>query len=86
MNATTTPARAKTSARPVEVGQIWREVDKRFNRYVKVLDVRDGDIKSVLICATDSVVGRVEGRKTWASKTRFNGRRGGYELVKEQTC
>lgn len=84
MNTTTTRESGEfPHPQKIAAGQIWREVDKRFSRYVKVLEVRDGDIKSVLLCTTDSVVGRGEGRKTWASKTRFNGRRGGYELVRE---
>lgn len=63
----------------LKVGQIWREVDPRFNRHVEVLEIHDGEIKSVLICAVDPIT-RERARRTWASKGRFNGKRGGYEL------
>ena len=63
----------------LKVGQIWREVDPRFNRYVEVLEIHKGEIKSILICNVDPMTNQ-RGRKTWASKGRFNGKRGGYEL------
>ncbi|MCA8250518.1 hypothetical protein LGN12_25500 [Burkholderia multivorans] len=63
----------------LEIGQIWREVDPRFNRYVEVLEIHNGEIKSVLICNVDPMTNQ-RGRKTWASKGRFNGKRSGYEL------
>ncbi|WP_198391401.1 hypothetical protein [Burkholderia ubonensis] len=63
----------------LKVGQIWREVDARFNRHVEVLEIHHGEIKSVLICNIDPIT-KQRGRKTWASKQRFNGKRGGYEL------
>ncbi|RQR16171.1 hypothetical protein DF026_09885 [Burkholderia stagnalis] len=63
----------------LKVGQIWREVDPRFNRHVEVMEIHKGEIKSVLICNIDPMTNQ-RGRKTWASKGRFNGKRGGYEL------
>lgn len=66
----------------IRVGQIWREVDPRLYRHVEVIKVHDGEIKSVLICAVNPVT-RERGRKTWASKGRFNGKRGGYALIQE---
>lgn len=66
----------------IQVGQEWVEVDPRFSRRVRVLEVRAGDVKSVKIANVGpGLVGH--GRATWASKTRFNGKRGGYKLVKE---
>ena len=66
----------------IKVGQVWEEVDPRLNRKVRVMEVRDGEIKSVKIANhmgdNDNV-----GRATWASKTRFNGKRGGYRLIKD---
>jgi hypothetical protein len=66
----------------LKVGQIWREVDPRLNRHVQVIEVRAGSIKSVLICNIDVMTNQL-GRKTWASKGRFNGKRGGYELWRD---
>lgn len=64
----------------LKVGQIWYEVDSRFNRYVEVLEIHPGEIKSILICNIDPMTNQ-RGRKTWASKGRFNGKRGGYKLL-----
>ncbi len=53
----------------IEVGQIWKEVDSRFNRYVTILEVLEDTIK-------------IQGtRITYAKKSRFNGKTGGYALV-----
>jgi len=64
----------------IKVGQEWEEVDPRFSRRVKVLEVREGEVKSVRIAnigASYYSTGR------WASKARFNGKRGGYKLVRD---
>lgn len=66
----------------IKKGQRWKEVDPRFSRVVEVLEVREGDIKSVLIASVDPFTNTV-GRKNWASKSRFNGKRGNYALVTE---
>ncbi len=50
----------------LEVGQQWKEVDPRFDRYVKVTAWNQMEEKVQL-----------NGR-TWASLRRFNGKRGGY--------
>ena len=60
----------------IKAGQEWEEVDPRHSRQVKVLEVREGEIKSVKIANST-------GRATWASKARFNGKRGGYKLVRD---
>jgi hypothetical protein len=65
----------------IKKGQRWMEVDPRFRRIVEVLEVREGDIKSVLIASVDPATNNV-GRKNWASKSRFNGKRGNYALIK----
>ena len=60
----------------IKVGQEWEEVDPRYSRRVKVLEVREGEVKSVRVANST-------GRSTWASKARFNGKRGGYKLVRD---
>lgn len=57
----------------VEVGQIWREVDPRFDRRVKVVGFCEESGKIKIEYA---------GKVTKAKLERFNGKRGGYELVK----
>ncbi len=56
----------------IEVGQTWREVDPRFDRRVKVVG----------FCEESGKV-KIEygGKVTKAKRERFNGKRGGYELV-----
>lgn len=66
----------------IKVGQIWREVDPRFNRYVQVIEVFDTAVKSIKIANIDLLTNAL-GRKNWASRERFNGKRGGYELHKD---
>lgn len=66
----------------IKVGQIWREVDPRLNRYVQVLVVGESAIKSICV-ATIDISTNALGRKNWASRERFNGKRGGYELHRD---
>jgi len=66
----------------IKVGQEWEEADPRFSRRVKVLEVREGEVKSVKI-ANVGASPNSTGRATWASKARFNGKRGGYKLVRD---
>lgn len=68
-----------------EKGQIWREVDPRFDRYVMVLDVREGR-RGILVQTTErndlgQWVPAPRSRKSWCDVERFSGRRGGYELT-----
>ncbi len=61
----------------VEIGQKWREVDPRFSRILTVVDFiydADGDVSRV-------VIKNAKGYITRAMPARFNGKRGGYELV-----
>jgi hypothetical protein len=53
------------------VGQRWRENDKRFDRYVRVVGWNT-ETKRIQING---------GRPTWASAKRFDGRSGGYVLA-----
>jgi hypothetical protein len=66
----------------IKVGQIWRKVDPRFNRYVQILTVVDSAVKSICVATIDLETNAL-GRKNWASRERFNGKRGGYELHKD---
>ncbi|KQW19732.1 MULTISPECIES: hypothetical protein [Pseudomonas] len=56
----------------IEVGQTWREVDPRFERRVTVVGFCEESGKVKIECA---------GKVTKAKRERFNGKRGGYELV-----
>ncbi|MBU0917898.1 MAG: hypothetical protein KKD97_16255 [Gammaproteobacteria bacterium] len=66
----------------VKVGQIWKEVDPRFDRYVEVIGVNDQEQKATIMLAARSG-GHAGSRSTKASLKRFNGKRGGYELHKD---
>jgi hypothetical protein len=63
----------------IKVGQIWREVDPRFNRYVQILS--EG-FPHVCVATIDLATNAL-GRKTSAACVRFNGKRGGYELYRD---
>lgn len=70
---------------PVE-GSIWRDVYPRFERHVRVQGPPSGFPQTVRI---RTVVKRSDGvwvlaprsRDTYANLDRFNGKRGGYEIV-----
>jgi hypothetical protein len=64
----------------VKVGQKWKERDSRFSRAVVVVAL-DGERQKVCISNFDPMTGKLLGRKTWASRERFNGKHGGYELL-----
>jgi DNA-binding IscR family transcriptional regulator len=68
----------------IKVGQIWREVDPRFNRYIQVVEIANSTVRPIKL-ATIDIETNALGRKTWASRERFNGKRGGYELYKDAT-
>lgn len=72
----------------IKPGQIWREVDPRFVRCLRVERMSGtADFRSVLIqtvIKTDAGWEPAPGsRKTWAMAERFRGGRGGYELVED---
>jgi len=55
-------------------GQIWKEVDKRFDRYIEIVGL---DQRSRRI-----VIKNIEtGRSTTARHNRFNGKSHGYEFI-----
>jgi hypothetical protein len=66
----------------VKVGQIWKEQDNRFDRYVKVLLIVDN------VVAIQTITRKINGREydarsrptTYARIDRFNGKHGGYEF------
>jgi hypothetical protein len=58
----------------IKIGQVWQEVDPRFT----------GPHKTVIGFAEDGRVITTTGAKTTKSKReRFNGKRGGYKLIRE---
>lgn len=56
----------------IEVRQIWKEVDPRYDRQIEVVGFCE---------ETGKVIIKSNVRKTKARRERFNGKRGGYELV-----
>ena len=62
-------------------GEIWKEVDPRFERYVRIESVGVGR-RSVAIRTVTSIGGRwsevPRSRISYADPERFNGKRGGY--------
>lgn len=72
------------------VGQIWREVDPRFTRFVRIESVgsffRNEEVIGIRNVANDQHVGWISpkgARFTRASGKRFHGKRGGYAFVEE---
>lgn len=63
---------------PIELGQVWKECDPRHPRLVLVIGF-EGDKVCIQSILNDTP--RRYGRRTLASRARFNGKRGGYELV-----
>lgn len=68
----------------LKTDQIWKEVDPRFERHVRIEGVRAGrrgvQIRSVARVGS----GWMEvprSRVSYADHERFNGKRGGYEFV-----
>lgn len=66
----------------VKVGQIWKEVDPRFERYIEVIYIDDVTQKVEIVSPAGSG-GQAGRRTTKASIKRFNGKRGGYVLHKD---
>lgn len=69
----------------IKVGQIWIEVDPRFERYVRIKEIGGSCDQSVAIqtCVQDRSgewVDAPRSRRGWASIERFNGKRGNYAL------
>lgn len=66
----------------VKEGQRWKERDARFSRTVVIVEVNHITGKAA-IRSLDPMFGTAGGRLTWASLSRFNGKSGGYELIRE---
>lgn len=77
---------AETALAEIEprAGQIWKEVDPRFKRYVRIIGVYLGNRRVVIeTVGFDKVSGwfkRPKTATTQADIARFNGKRGGYAL------
>jgi len=71
----TTEANQAKEERSPKMGDIWKEVDPRFTRYVCILSRVGG---SVRICTCDHKGMKLRNRETASSVSRFNGKRGGY--------
>lgn len=56
----------------IKVGSIWKEVDPRLDRQIEVVGFCD---------ETGKVIIKSNGRVTKARRERFNGKRGGYEML-----
>jgi hypothetical protein len=54
-------------------GDIWKENDNRFDRYVAIINV--GEFGCNLYCGDTD-------RHSWSRIERFNGKSGGYSLFK----
>jgi len=61
----------------IKIGQIWQEVDPRFEELPHKVVIGFEDGKVVI-----SPIG-IFARKTKAKPERFNGKRGGYRLIKD---
>ena len=65
----------------IVIGQLWREVDSRFERIVRVANTDSVSEKVQIECTSvGSNFGRGSGAR-WAKLSRFNGKRGGYALT-----
>lgn len=72
----------------VKVGQIWREVDplRLFDRHIQIehiLPGRAGIVSRTVLKYENLWVPAPRSRSSYGGKERFNGKRGGYELVED---
>ncbi len=88
----TTPARLATASSPAarrpQVGDIWREVDPRFeDRFIRVETVERQKIgiRTVVRDGPRWIAG-ARSRIGPASPDRFSGKRGGYAFVEIAPC
>lgn len=64
----------------LKIGQVWQEIDSRASIRPKVMIVGlDGERVQLQNSA-------LNGRLTWAKRARFNGKHGGYRLIKDVTA
>jgi hypothetical protein len=63
-------------------GQIWKEVDPRFNRFVRVERVTLGGHVAIRTVIRDagSWISAPRSRELLTKPERFNGKRGGFEF------
>lgn len=67
---------------PISYGQIWREVDSRRVHHVRVEgETQHRIIIRTVILGPSGNTPAPGSRISYASKDRFNGKHGGYELV-----
>ena len=81
-----TPARLATASSPAvrrpQVGEIWREVDPRFERFLRIEAVGQHKIGIRAVVRDGSRwISSARSRAGDASPARFHGKRGGYEFV-----
>lgn len=73
----------------IKPGQIWRENDKRFERYIRVLAVQDfkADGASVQAETVEKKDGAWRamrgGHRTYINVLRFNQKAGGFSLIED---
>lgn len=71
----------------IRKGQIWKEVDPRFERRVIITDVVEGrrgiQVQGVVPDFNYGWKPAPRSRKAWCDRERFNGKRGGYELFEQ---
>lgn len=71
---------------PLKVGQIWREMDARGARYVRVLEIHPSAVPAPMVTVetvynADGKWFRAHGTRQNAARVdRFNGKPGGYSL------
>lgn len=70
----------------IVAGQIWKEVDPRFERYVIIQHVGEGRRSIQVRTVTHNGKGwevAPKSKSSWCDAERFNGKRGGYQLWQE---
>ena len=63
----------------IEIGSVWQEVDPRFERYIRVVELSEDEI-FIQTCDADGKI-KPKARVTRPVAERFNGKRGGYRYV-----
>jgi hypothetical protein len=69
-------------------GQIWREVDPRFVRHIRIESVFSEWGRGVAVRTVVYAMGQwratARTRLSFCDHERFNGKRGGYELIEDR--
>lgn len=72
-----------------KIGDIWREVDPRFTRHVRVFDVQQGR-RGIAVRTCVKTEGNwrpaPRSRLSWCDRERFNGKRCGYAFVESESA